>query len=75
MASYSHLTKEERLDIDRYLQQGFSFRRIGLLLGRSSSTISREIRRNMKRWKHGYVHDTAITVPLTNVRKNTLNSI
>ena len=59
MASYSHLTKEERLDIDRYLQQGFSFRRIGLLLGRSSSTISREIRRNMKRWKHGYVHDIA----------------
>ena len=44
--SYIHLTIEERSCLHFYYCQGLSLRKISKLLGRSPSTISREIRRN-----------------------------
>jgi len=43
---YSQLTQGERYAMANMLHQGFSFRLIGHVLGRSASTISRERRRN-----------------------------
>ena len=44
--SYKHLTTFERSRIELLHQQGFSARRIGKILGRHHSTISRELNRN-----------------------------
>lgn len=45
---YVHLSVEEREQVSRGLAQGLSFRHIGRQLGRSASTISREVRRNAR---------------------------
>ena len=44
--NYKHLTIEERACLRKYYVEGQSFRKIAKLLGRSPSTISREISRN-----------------------------
>ncbi|MDY4560074.1 MAG: helix-turn-helix domain-containing protein [Eubacteriales bacterium] len=44
--NYNHLTIEERRCIRKYYNDGKSFREIGKLIGRSASTISREIMKN-----------------------------
>lgn len=44
--NYTHLTIEERCCLRKYYMEGKSFREIASLLGRSPSTISREIGRN-----------------------------
>ena len=44
--NYNHLTIEERCCIRKYYNEGKSFRKIAILIGRNVSTISREIRRN-----------------------------
>jgi IS30 family transposase len=44
--TYSHLTIEEREELAIYLESGMKQREIAALLGRSPSTISREIKRN-----------------------------
>lgn len=46
MSHYTHLTTQERERTMVYLGQGQSIRAIALMLGRSASTISRELRRN-----------------------------
>ncbi len=46
MNCYNHITIEERCCIREYYNLGKSFREIAKLLGRSPSTISREVRRN-----------------------------
>lgn len=46
MSHYHHLTTNERESILKYLAVGKSLRSISRLLGRSPSTISRELRRN-----------------------------
>jgi len=43
---YSHLTEEDRIDIHIFLKENKTLREISNLLGRSPSTISREIERN-----------------------------
>ena len=43
---YSHLSEEERRVIRIEIGNGTSIRRIGLMLGRNASTVSREIKRN-----------------------------
>jgi len=43
---YHHLSIQEREQISRGLAQGLSLREIGRKLGRSASTVSREIKRN-----------------------------
>ena len=44
--NYHHLTIEERSCIRKYYVDGLSYREIARLVGRSPSTISRELRRN-----------------------------
>lgn len=53
---YQHLSARERTRIMICSQYGLSIRTIADRLGRSPSTISREIQRNMSPWKMGY-HD------------------
>jgi IS30 family transposase len=43
---YKHLSYEERIIIGQKRKEGSPLAEIGRLLGRASSTISREIRRN-----------------------------
>lgn len=47
MRTYRQLTSEERYALAALRRQGFSCRRIARSLGRSHSTISREVRRNL----------------------------
>ena len=49
MQSYTHFTLEEREKLLEYLNEGKSYRKIAALLGRSPSTILREVRRNKNR--------------------------
>lgn len=51
MAQYPRLNINEREEISRGLAKGLSQRDIAALLGRSPSTISREINRNSKNWQ------------------------
>ncbi|MFA1588374.1 helix-turn-helix domain-containing protein [Achromobacter ruhlandii] len=45
-ARYTHLQPEDRLTLASLHQQGFSQRAMARLLGRSPSTIGRELKRN-----------------------------
>lgn len=48
VASYSHLTASERVLIDGLRFRGHrSIRQIAAVIGRSPSTVSRELRRNL----------------------------
>lgn len=51
---YHQLTQDERYTIARMRARGKSLREIGLWLGRSASTISREVRRNKCRYDGKY---------------------
>ncbi len=53
----NHLGCEERILIETLKSEGLSVRQIAGRLGRSASTISRELKRN--RGKEGYRHDLA----------------
>ena len=57
MRNYTHLSYDERTLISHYHDNGISIRRIGQLVGRSTSTISRELSRNSN--KIGYNPQTA----------------
>ena len=46
MLSYIHFTHDERVCLQKLLSEGKSFRKIASILGRSPSTISREVKRN-----------------------------
>lgn len=46
---YTHLSLDERIEIEKHYDRDFSIRQIAVRLGRSASTISREIRRG--RWR------------------------
>lgn len=54
---YRQLSLDERIEIDRLWQSGWSYRRIGAAIGRSHTTVSRELCRNSrstKAWPGGY---------------------
>lgn len=55
---YTQLQAEERMTLASLHQQGCSLRAIGQLMGRSASTLSRELRRNAS-GADGYVSRTA----------------
>src|SRR5215831_9070703 len=44
--SYTHLTADERYQIDDLQREGFSQKAIAEIMGRSTSTLSRELSRN-----------------------------
>lgn len=50
MSSYIHFTHDERICLQKFLSEGKSFRQIAALLGRSPSTISREVNRNRAKY-------------------------
>ncbi len=50
MSSYIHFTHDERICLQKLLSEGKSFRQIAYLLGRSPSTISREVSRNRAKY-------------------------
>ncbi len=50
MSSYIHFTHDERICLHNFLNQGKSFRQIAALMGRSTSTISREVNRNRAKY-------------------------
>ena len=52
--SYTHFTLTERENLQQLLNEGKSFREIAEILGRSPSTISREVRRNYSQKKKQY---------------------
>ena len=52
--SYKHFTLEERKYLQQLLSEGLSFRKIAVILERSPSTISREVKRNRAKYRpHG----------------------
>ena len=56
MKSYTHFTLLEREYLEESLKRGKSFREIAKILGRSPSTISREVRRNWSKKANHYHH-------------------
>ena len=50
MSSYIHFTHDERICLQQFLSEGKSFRQIAALMGRSPSTISREVNRNRTKY-------------------------
>lgn len=54
MKSYKHFTAEERISLAEKLKEGKSKRQIAREMGRSPSTISREIKRNFSKQKNHY---------------------
>ena len=50
MSSYIHFTHDERICLQKFLNEGKSFRKIASLMGRSPSTISREVNRNRAKY-------------------------
>lgn len=54
MKSYIHFTLSERICLQQFLSEGKSYREIAKLLGRSPSTISREVKRNFSKSKKRY---------------------
>lgn len=51
MTKYKHLTLSDRIDIEKYLGQGFNFSEIGRLLNKSDRTIAFEVKKHKKRIK------------------------
>lgn len=56
MRSYTHITLSEREYLEQKLKEGKSIRQIACALGRSPSTISREIKRNWSKKAKRYHH-------------------
>ena len=54
MKSYTHITLDERICLQDLLKKGKSCRQIAEILGRSPSTISRELKRNWSKKKNRY---------------------
>ncbi len=52
MSHYKHLTLSEREKLMYFLAKGYSMRRIAKELGRSASTISRELKRNTSKGEY-----------------------
>ena len=62
--NYHHLTIEERCCLREYYLKGYSYRKIAELIGRSVSTVSRELKRN-----HTHMYDIPTYYPYTAQRK------
>lgn len=73
---YKHLTMEERYQIDDLRGEGFSKNEIAKRLGRSPSTVSREMRRNKgeRVWRAHQAHEKA-KVRLSNRGKSNVRKV
>lgn len=54
MSSYTHFTQDEREKLQKDLKKGKSMRQIAEELGRSPSSVSREVKRNFSKTKGWY---------------------
>ncbi len=45
MNNFKHLTEENRKDIEYFLDKGFSFSKLAIIVEKDRTTISKEIRR------------------------------
>ena len=61
--SHSHLTLEERIRIEIFVSMGLSCREMARRLGRSHSTLSRELRRNVALQNEAIVRRAQSGVP------------
>ena len=68
MLSYIHFTREERICLQNLLKEGKGIREIARKLGRSPSSVSREIKRNKS--SRGYNHWRAYILTVTRRRRN-----
>lgn len=50
-----HMTLDDRIEIQECLAKGLSFKAIGKRLGKSATTISREVKIHMQPYINGYV--------------------
>ena len=69
MKSYTHFTLSERNYLQQLLSEGKSFRKIAEILGRSPSSISREVKRNFSKKKKRYNAWRATTLYIIRRRK------
>lgn len=69
----SHLTESDRIKIQHYLDENYSFRQIAKLLNVNVSTISREVKRNIRKFKVSN-HSIATECIYQNNCKRLLNS-
>ena len=75
--SHSHLTLEERVSIEIFVSMGMSCREMARRLGRSHSTVSRELRRNAGSAKKDYDAEK-VGIPVVRkpkIQKNSLDSV
>ncbi|MBR6027111.1 MAG: IS30 family transposase [Neisseriaceae bacterium] len=66
---YNHLTEEGKYHIRWYLDNGFTLRQIAAVLGRSVSTISREIKRCLSFGFAAYIADYKDKIEKVSKRK------
>lgn len=62
-----HLTLNERIDIAEYLARGLSFKEIARAIGKSPSTISREIKRHTYQEVNSFTKQTDAVCPRLSV--------
>ena len=72
MNHYNHLTTNERENLLFLTAKGYSIRKIAIILRRSPSTVSRELRRNSK--KETYSPSLATSL-YHKRRKNVINDM
>ena len=68
MLSYTHFTRIERIKLEELKKKGKSIREIARELGRSPSSVSRELRRNQNK-NDGYHHWRATILYILRRRK------
>lgn len=69
MKNYRQLSPEQRYTIECLLNEGFNQKQIAGIIGRSPSTISRELKRNVnKRGRHAGEYDSNRAQQKTNKR-------
>ena len=73
--SYTHFTLTERYSLQQLLNEGKSFREIARILGRSPSTISREVKRNWSKKKNRYNPWRATTLYIIRRKKCVRQSV
>ena len=74
LPKYKRLSLEQRYQISCLLREGYSYEAIGQRIGKSRSTISREVRRNTpKRGKEAHVYDAASAQRKTDFRQRHKN--
>lgn len=65
----THLKEADRIKIEHYLNEGYSFRKIATLLNVNVSTILREAKRNIRKYKTSNHSIAAECINLNNCKR------